>query len=405
MRTFASLAEPNYRAWFFSQMISMSGTWMQTTAMGFLMYELTHSAVWLGGVAFAGGAAAWIFTLYGGNVADRVPRKTILLWTQWLSLGLALLLTLLCLLDLIAPWHLLVVALAVGIVNAFDGPARHAFAPDLVSAAHLPNAVALNSTLFNAGIALGPAISGFVYVAAGPAACFALNALSFLAVITALSIMRNLPALRVKPPQNPLVEIAAGLSYAKNHPTIAPLMALIATCGAFGLSIFSLMPAWSVQVLHGGARLNGALMSARGVGALAGALMLASLHPDLRRLIFVRGGALLFPLFLIAFSFTTAALPSLIFLALCACALIVLNNQSSLIMQQQVAPEYRGRIMSMYMVLLTGTIPIGSMLGGLAIARFGAHAAMAGLGSAALVAGGVILSLSSGLREKPAAHS
>ena len=211
-RTFASLAYPNYRLWFFGQMTSLFGTWMQSTAQGYLVFELTHSEAYLGYVGGASGIASWIFMLYGGVVADRVPRRTLLVVTQALSMILAFVLSALAFTHTIMPWHIVLLAFALGVVNAFDAPTRQSFVLEMVELPVLPNAIALNSMMFNTAMAIGPAIGGLAYALFGPGWCFAINGMSFVAVIASLLIMK-LPAW--SPPQKrngAFAEIRAGPS-------------------------------------------------------------------------------------------------------------------------------------------------------------------------------------------------
>ena len=189
-QTFRALVYPNYRLWFIGQVISLFGTWMQSTAQGFLVYELTHSPAYLGYVAFAAGVPTWLFTLLGGVVSDRIARRTLLIITQNCMMVLAFILAGLTFLGLVQPWHIIVLAFLLGVANAFDSPARLALAPELVDRKDLTNAIALNATMFNIATIVGPATAGLVYAAFGPGWCFFLNGLSFVAVIIALLLMK-----------------------------------------------------------------------------------------------------------------------------------------------------------------------------------------------------------------------
>src|SRR5271157_3927369 len=210
--TFAALDFPNYRLWFFGQMTSLFGTWMQSTAQGYLVYELTRSERYLGYVGFSSGIAAWMFLLYGGAMADRIPRRSLLVVTQALSMLLALILAALTFLRVVAPWHIIVLAFSLGVVNAFDAPARQSFVVDMVDKRVLTNAIALNSTMFNTAMVVGPSVGGLAYAFFGPGWCFVINGLSFVAVIAALLAMK-LPAWTPRPrAENTLAEIREGLN-------------------------------------------------------------------------------------------------------------------------------------------------------------------------------------------------
>ncbi|MBE3135404.1 MAG: MFS transporter, partial [Acidobacteria bacterium] len=293
--TFAALSYPSYRLWFFGQMTSLFGTWMQSAAQGYLVYELTHSAAYLGYVSFASGIAMWVFTLYGGVVADRVPRRSLLVVTQGLSMLLALVLSALTFTRVVAPWHILGLAFLLGAVNAFDVPARQSFVIEMVGRDDLTNAIALNSMMFNAAVVAGPAIGGVTYALFGPGWCFAINGVSFVAVIAALLAMRLAPLAQPVRRSSALSEIREGLRVVAGDRGILALVALMGALSLFGMSYVTLMPAWAVRVLHGDARTNGFLQSARGLGALAAAFGIASLGRFRFRGRLLAAGSILFP--------------------------------------------------------------------------------------------------------------
>ena len=187
---FVSFQHPNFRLWFSGQLISLVGTWMQSTAQGYLTPGLTGSSAYLGYIALASGIPTWFFTLYGGVIADRISRRTLLVITQTAMMILAFILSALVFTNTVKPWHILVLAFLLGVATAFDAPARQSFVRELVSREHMVNAIALNSSIFNLGTVAGPAIAGLTYAAIGPAWCFAINGVSFIAVIIALLIMK-----------------------------------------------------------------------------------------------------------------------------------------------------------------------------------------------------------------------
>jgi MFS family permease len=189
-RPFTALQYPNYRLWFVGQLVSLMGTWMQITAQGFLVFELTHSPAFLGYVAFAAGVPSWLLMLYGGVIADRVPKRSLLVATQISMMLLAFGLAAITLLGQVQAWHVLVFAFLLGVANAFDAPARQSFVLEMVSREDLANAIALNASMFNAGAVVGPAVAGLCYASFGPGWCFLLNGSSFVAVVTALLLMR-----------------------------------------------------------------------------------------------------------------------------------------------------------------------------------------------------------------------
>jgi MFS family permease len=362
--TFAALAYPNYRLWFFGQMTSLFGTWMQSTAQAYLVFVLTKSEAWLGYVGFAGGIASWIFMLYGGVVADRVPRRKLLIVTQALSMLLACALAVLAFTKAVVPWHIIVLAFCLGVVNAFDAPARQSFVLEMVDRSVLTNAIALNSTMFNIAVAVGPAIGGLTYELFGPGWCFTINGLSFVAVIAALAAMklpaRTLPAAR----RAALAEIRVGLAAVGADRRILGIILLMAALSLFGMSFAVLMPAWAVQVLGGDARTNGLLQAARGIGALAAALGIASLSHRRFKGKLLTVASLALPVALLLFSLTrTFSLSFLTLLAVGATNILV-NNLANALVQGQVPDAVRGRVMGVYMLAFFGIMPLGALWAG-----------------------------------------
>lgn len=369
--TFAAFSHPNYRLWFFGQMTSLFGTWMQSTAQGYLVFELTRSSAWLGYTGFASGLGMWLFTLYGGVVADRVPRRSLLVVTQAASMVLALILSALAFTRAVAPWHILVLAFLLGVVNAFDVPARHSFVVEMVGREDMTNAIALNSMMFNAAVAVGPAVGGQAYALLGPGWCFTINGASFLAVIGALLAMRLAPVPRPAARASALADIRAGARVVVRTPGILALVALVASVSLFGYSYATLMPAWAVRVLGGDARTNGLLQSARGVGAFCGALAIASLGRFRWRGRLLAAGSFLFPVMLVAFSFTRSLALSLGVLLLVGAANITINSLANSLVQSWTPDEVRGRVMSIYNLSFMGFMPIGSLVAGSIAQRVG----------------------------------
>ncbi|HKY54161.1 MAG TPA: MFS transporter, partial [Anaerolineales bacterium] len=276
-RTFIALQYPNYRLWFIGQLVSLVGTWMQITAQGFLVFELTRSPAYLGYVGFAAGIPSILLMLFGGVIADRVPRRNLLIITQSSMMILAIILATLTFLGVVQAWHIVLLALVLGTANAFDAPAAQAFVLELVERKDLSNALALNATLFNLATVVGPTVAGLMYAAFGAAWCFTINAVSFLGVIIALLLMR-LPARELtRRTQTALDQVKAGLRYTLANPILRTLIAVPAVAVLFSAIYATLLPAWAVDVLGGDATTNGLLQSARGVGSLLGALMIAAL--------------------------------------------------------------------------------------------------------------------------------
>ncbi len=369
--TFAALQYPNYRLWFFGQLISLMGTWMQSTAQAYLVFELTRSPAYLGYVGFAAGVPSWIFTLWGGLIADRMSRRTLLVITQTAMMVLAFVLAALTFTGVIQPWHIVLMALLLGIANAFDAPARQAFTLEMVSREHLTNAIALNATMFNSATAIGPAVAGLIYAAVGPAWCFTINGISFIAVIIALSLMKLLPVPASKRSGSAFQEIAAGLRYVAKDVVVRTIMVNLMMVSLFGISFVTLIPAWAVKVLGGDAATNGFLQSARGVGAVLGALGLASMAGFAPRGKLVTRGTIALALLLLAFSATRWLPLSLFWLVGIGLGFLVLANSSNALVQLYVPDELRGRVMSIFTLSFFGFMPLGSLLAGAMATRIG----------------------------------
>lgn len=365
-KTFASLHHHNYRLWFTGQLVSLIGTWMQSTAQGYLVYQLTNSSAFLGYVGFAAGLPTIIFTLYGGLIADRLPRRNLLIITQSFMMVLAFILAGLVLLNWIQPWMIIVLAFLLGIANAFDAPARQAFVTELVPREDLTNAIALNSIMFNGGAVVGPAVAGFTYAAFGPVWCFAINGISFLAVIAALFFMK-LPPLPTLPKQaSAMKDIFVGVKFAMSNDTIRMLLVSLAVYNIFAFSLVTLIPALAVSVLHGDVTTNGLLVSARGIGGLLGGLMIAALaHLRMRGKVWTIG-YFVTPITM-AFIALTHWLPmALVLFGVLGWALMSVVNNTNALVQGMIPDELRGRVMGVYMLVLMGSSPLGSLFIGTA---------------------------------------
>jgi MFS family permease len=364
-QTFIALSYPNYRLWFIGQITSLFGTWMQSTAQGFLVYELTGSPAYLGYVSFAAGLPSWLFMPVAGVVADRISRRSLLIITQTSMMVLAFILATLTFANVIQPWHIVALAFLLGIANAFDAPARLAIAPDLVERQDLTNAIALNATMFNTATILGPTIGALVYAAFGPGWCFTINGLSFIAVIIALTLMKLPKSERSKLAHpSALSEIKQGFRYVLTKPTILTLMGIVLMTATFGFSFVPLLPAWAVDVLGGDVRTNGLLNSARGLGALIGALGIASLGRFNFRGRLLSAGTFLFPTLLLIFSFLRWLPLSLMVLAGVGAALVLIMNLANSLVQTGTEDQVRGRVTSIYTLTFFGFMPLGSLLMG-----------------------------------------
>jgi MFS family permease len=258
-----------------------------------------------------------------------------------------------------------------GTANAFDAPARQAFVNDLVDRSHLTNAIALNATMFNAGTVLGPALAGITYAAFGPQWCFTINALSFLAVITALQRMHLTSPNPIANNRSTLVEAREGLGYVARHSTIRTLMFNMGMISLFGLGFVTLMPAWAVDVLGGDATTNGFMQSARGLGALSGALMIASLGPFRAKGRLLTFGSFLLPISLLILSTIHQIPVTLIVLFAAGLGFMTVANMSNALVQIHVDDSLRGRVMGIYTLIFFGLMPLGSLINGTIASRIG----------------------------------
>jgi MFS family permease len=388
-QAFTALKYPNYRLWFWSQMFSLFGTWMQTTALAFFIFQLTRSSAYLGYVGFATGIPTWIFMLYAGVIADRMSKRTLIIITQTSMMLLAFFLAGLTFLHVVQPWHILIIAALLGVANAFEAPARQAFVLDLVDLPDMTNAIALNSAMFNTATAVGPAVAGVIYAVLGPAWCFTINGLSFIAVIAALFFMK-LKAFVPRPNQNsPVADLKEGLKYVAAHPMVRTIVGLIATVTFFGIAYVTLLPAWAVRMLSGDAKTNGFLFSARGLGALTGALIIASLGRFNFRGKLLTAGTIVMPIVLLVFSFVRSVPLSLLLLFGAGLSMILIFNLCNALVQTFAPNELRGRVMSVYSLVFFGSMPIAALGIGWTAHLLGEQAAV--------IIGASIMFLASGL--------
>jgi MFS family permease len=284
---------------------------------------------------------------------------------------LAFILAGLTFLDFVRPWHIVGLAFLLGVANAFDAPARHAFVPEMVPRDDMTNAIALNSTVFNLATAVGPAVAGITYALFGPAWCFTINGLSFIAVIAALRLMRLQAEAKPKALSSPGQDLKEGFRYVLSHSMIRTIIGVIIVTSLFGVSFAVILPAWAVSILHGDATTNGWLLSARGVGAVAGALLIASLGRFNFRGRLLTLGSFLFPLLILAFAFMRWLPLSLAFLVGSGVAVIFIFNLANALVQTLVKDELRGRVMGLYSLTFFGFLPIGALWIGAMAERLG----------------------------------
>ncbi len=384
-----AFAHRDYRLFFFGQLVSLVGTWMQSVAQAWLVYRLTGSALLLGAVGFAGQVPVFLLAPFGGGLADTRSRHRIIIATQAASMVLAFALAGLTLTGQVRLWHVFTLAALLGVVNAFDIPARQSFLVELVGRADLMNAIALNSSMFNAARIVGPALAGLLLAAVGEGYCFVLNGTSYLAVLAGLLLMHPKPASKAAGGGSPIEKIVAGFGFVARTRPIRVLLLLLGLVSLAGMPYSVLMPVFADRVLHVGARGLGLLMGASGVGALLGALALATRREvrGLGRWIARATAAL--GLGLIAFSMSRESWLSALLLVPVGFAMIVQTAASNTLIQAMVPDEFRGRVMASYTMMFMGMSPIGALLAGAAAARVGAPAAVA-LGGSICIAGAVV---------------
>ena len=357
-------------------MISLFGSWMQTTALGFFVFELTHSPAYLGYVGFAAGIPAWLFTFFSGVIADRFPRRRIVVLAQLWMMTFAFLLSALTFTKIIQPEMIIAISFLLGIGNTFDATARHAFVNELVEKEDLTNAIALNSTMFNTATALSPAIAGIVYAVLGPAWCFFINGLSFLAVIYNLQRMHLQPSKLTIENKSILNEIKEGFGYLLKHKLLLTIVSITSITSVFGMGLVTLFPAWAVKILHGDSTTNGFLQSARGFGALLFALLIASINKFIIRGKYLSASIIALSVLIAMFSFSRTLVISLLILILFGGFLIMMFNLSNGLIQTNVEEKFRGRILSFYTFSFFALFPLGALWIGMLAEKFGSPTAI-----------------------------
>ena len=368
-----ALKHRNFRLFFFGQSISLIGTWMQQVAMIWLVYRLSNSEFLLGLVGFCSQIPSFFLAPVAGVFTDRWNLHRTILLTQSLAMCQALVLALLALTGTVAIWHVLALSVCMGLVTAFDIPARQAFLIQMVEGREeLANAIGLNSSMFNGARLVGPAIAGFLIAAVGEGVCFLLNALSYLAVLAALLAMRLRPQAAAKTPRHVFHELREGFRYAFGFLPIREILMLLALVNMAAMPLTVLLPLFAKYVLHGGPATLGLLTAAMGLGALSGALRLAFRRSVLGLGRQIAWASAIFGLGLIAFSFSHALWLSILLLVVSGFALMMETAASNTILQTIVDDDKRGRVMSFYAMAFLGAAPLGSLLAGSLASHLGA---------------------------------
>lgn len=399
-RMVRALRYRNYRLFFGGQLLSLIGTWLQQVALSWLVFRLTGSALLLGVVGFSGQIPSFLLAPFAGVLIDRWNRRRVLLITQTLAMIQAVLLGLLVLFGHIEDWHIMVMAALLGIVNSFDLPARQTFVAEIVEdRADLPNAIALNSSMFNGARLVGPAVAGLMVATVGEAWCFLLNGASYLFVLAALALTRVESPTAAPSHQNVLESLREGAGYAWGFTPIRALLLLLGTISLVGMPYTVLMPVFATRILGGNATTQGLLMAASGLGALGSALYLASRHTvvGLGRVIVL--GVLLFGGGLVAFSASRSLWFSLPVMVVTGAGMMLQMAASNTVLQTIVSEDKRGRVMSLYTMAFMGTAPFGSLLAGSVSAQIGAPLTLGICGTLAIAAGLLFARVLPALRE------
>ena len=364
-----SLERRELRLFFGGQAVSLAGTWMQSVAQAWLVWRLTRSTEMLGLVSFLGQAPVFVFGVWAGSIADRHPRRRVVLATQTNAIAQAVLLAVLTLTGAVRPWHVLVLSAMLGLTWAFEIPARQALLADLAGE-HMPNAIAMNSSIVNAARVAGPALAGLVVASVGEGWAFALNAASFLGTYWVLLVIRP-------PPQPPPIggggaHVLEGLAYAGKTTHVRALLALLGVTSFFAMPYQTLVPVLSSEVLGGGPRLYGVLLGCAGAGALAGALGLL-LRRGLRGLDRrVALGATLLGAGVLVLGLSRSAALSAAALAVTGYGFITQMAGTMTLLQGLAPPQMRGRVMGLFSTLFVGVTPFGALAAGFAASRIGA---------------------------------
>jgi MFS family permease len=387
-----ALRHRNYRLFFSGQLISLVGTWMQSVAESWLVYRLTGSAVLLGVAGFAGQIPVLFLATIGGSVADRYNRHRILVATQTISMLLPLVLAALVFTGRVHVWQVFTLAAMLGVVNAFDIPARQAFVVEMVGKEDLVNAIALNSSIVNAARAIGPAVAGVLLAAVGEGWCFLLNGVSYIAVITGLLLMQLPRRMQAEHPAKALAGFTQGFRYVRHTTPVRDLMLMVALISFAGQPFATLMPIFAEDVLHGGARGLGLLVASAGLGSFAGAALLAS-RSTIRGLGRIVGvSAVVFGIALTLFALSTHFWLSAILLAAVGMSMITQAASTNTLIQSMVPDAMRGRVMALYVISFMGMLPIGSLVEGWIAQRIGAPLTVMG-GGLVCIAGALVFNL------------
>ena len=395
--TLRALQYRNFQLFFSGQLISLIGTWMQNIAQAWLVYRITGSMVQLGGISFCSQIPIFLLSPAGGIVADRYSRHRIVITTQTLSMLLALVLSVLTLTNTVKIWHIYVLAGMLGAVNAFDIPARQAFIVDMVAKQDLMNAIALNSSMFNASRVVGPAIAGILVAWIGEGWCFFANGISYIAVIVGLLLMHVERHEHVDR-GSPVANLVEGFRFVFQNRAIHALLILVGIASITGTPFQVLMPVFADRILHGGPKALGWLTGCTGMGALFAAVLLASRRTLKGLSVWVASAATAFAIGLIIFSSLRTFVLSAAILVPVGFAVMLQMGSTNTLIQSMVPDQLRGRVMSVYSMVMMGMAPFGGLIAGLVADRIGAPMTVALGGVICLIAAVIFWTQLDGIR-------
>lgn len=397
---FRALRYYNFRLFFAGQLISLIGTWMQTVAQSWLVYRLSGSSALLGLVGFCGQIPVFLFSPIGGVAADRHNRHRMIVATQSASMILALILAALTLTGHVRIWHIFVLSASLGVVNAFDIPARQAFFQEMVGRSDLINAIALNSSMFNSARIVGPAIAGLLVSWIGEGWCFFANGISYIAVIIGLLMMHVTPRVIHNSQDSAWQHVLEGARFVISARPIRALLLLVALVSFGGLQYSVLMPIFADKIFHSGAHGLGILLGINGAGALCGALIMAARRgiKGLSRWIAV--AAVVFSIAISAFGMAPTFGIAAVLLYVVGFATMIQFGSTNTLIQMMTPDRLRGRAISAYSMMYMGMTPIGSMVAGIIAERVGARVTIAAGGLICLVGAAVYASQLSGIRSE-----
>ena len=399
--TFAALRHRNFQLYFGGQLISNVGTWMQIIAQGWIVYQLGHSEATLGWVAFSSAIPILIISPWAGVVVDHVSRRMLLVFTQAGAMLLAFVLAFLSFSGSVQAWHVIILAALLGVVNAFDAPARQAFVPEMVGKADLPNAIALNSIMFNSARVLGPALAGLLLAIIGPAWCFTINGISYIAVIAGLLMMTLKPIQKRITLGSPWQQLKDGVSYTMKSRELSGLILLALVFSVFGISYSTILPAFVEKMLHQGALAYGWVNAASGLGAVVGAFLLAHRVANGRRGKWMVWTNAAFPVILAAFAFTSNYYLALVFAFGLGVGFMVNFTTINTLLQTRVDDVFRGRVMGLYTITFFGFAPFGNLLIGYLGENFGLSISMAFFALCSMLLAGLIIEKTPSLKLLP----